>query len=515
MAFEIFDDLLAAGNVDAFRTWCSMMIDPAEIGNWDKFQTSIIAPANHDYPSGIPAGHYIWQFPEHWFVRGSAARRLIDFSRLERHIGTASGQRLLISVKQYTGACMTVAARRLSFSSVKKRSLAATRLALATLDLGQGNIGFRDLDVPQALRVVAASRTNFDDDALLRCVIQELNDYGQAGLVSDYFEKVDWRQCALDLPADQRACFVGVRQRPESNPRRPLTDAYVEHAMQIIMVYVALLADKILEHARHYAEVRETVLREKTPERSKKLALRRAWRKYSRFAEADAPNWPLGSLPFRCSYEFPPRRLTDLFALISTLQMCAFQLVALDGAMRLSEQHTVDPETSYLLDVSGHAVPILRGRTFKIKGDHGWNGREWAVSPLARRALKIQSELAAAFRHDAVEATVWISTKPDSLGAPMRSAEIMHLNKFAERHYLLGFCENGRICHGQFRKTFARLMALYAEKGIQTVRQQLQHESEDQTSDYILSNPDTGFDLMHDTIKATALTDDQLKEIFQ
>jgi hypothetical protein len=518
------NQLASGARIQPFRDWCGA-IDPRVLLDESAFKSTIVAPRTAEFPDGVPAKYHTWEFPEHWFPRGSRATRCLQFGKLEVLAGnSAPGLKLVLAVKQYTVGAMTLPERALSLPTIRRRCNAAIRLATAVLKICHGKKTFSDLSLDDALEVVREARTNSNDDEELGSVLTEVNEYGEAGLVCDYFRNVDWKRSflsSLETLSKFADRFIDETQAIEKpKAARPLPDPYTERMIEIAIFYIEVISKHIIRHAEYFGSLRKEVLMTKGCNQSKKLALRKVWKKYKKFAISDLSNWktkdgaPICTLPFEHDYAFPPRRLKHLLVLVSNLQMCSFQLVALDGAMRLGEQHTLGIDQTYLLDVLGKLVPIARGMTFKTTGGKGCDGCEWAITYLALRALDIQKRLFAAFESRSTVTSPWRETKPGSIGAPMRSAELIHLNTFARRHNLLGHCENGRICHRQFRKTFARLMAKFADEGVKVVRQQLKHSDDQQTSDYILADPVTGIELVGDTLLANGLTADQIKEIF-
>jgi hypothetical protein len=487
--------------VKSFCKWGSIL-DPSIVLAPDFFSQEIS-------PSGSKVGDAEWEFPADWIVRGTRSNRVISFEQfaLKGH----TPQSVEYMARQYAVLLLTSNNTIRSLATFQNRVHLNNRLIAACLEKVHGlrslsNLSHEELSL--ACRSLQTDWTKGNSDrALLRKVIEEVANYYNRELLSDNYTKFDCSARLTVAPFTQRQNLDAIRRTQPKLPKSdktpdstlPFPVEWVDTLLPIARFYINVLSPHVTRHLAEFKRLRAIVGREKH-DRVKKVIGRNIAKAYAKFAaqEIEEVKWVdqegtiLQDLEFETngSFAFPPRNVDDLHALVASLQICCFQIIALQSAARAAEMHTVSTQG---ISQSGDDDPVfaIHGSIFKGTGSVGFRDHKWIVSQQAVKAVEVQDKLFAGIRS---EGYFWCQTKQGSLGKPLNKSEQMHLIKFVDRHNLSALLEGGQISIRRFRKTWAE-MAMIAGLTADEIRQQLGHAPSeggitDQTAGYMFSDQD-------------------------
>jgi hypothetical protein len=514
--------------VKPFCKWASA-IDPS-IVLAPGFMSSVISPL------GSKAGDAEWEFSKDYIPRGSRANRTLsfEFSQLDLHLRPESN----IMARQYALLLAAEDNSIRSLATLKNRVQLNNRLIGACGNVTGGDRLFASMslgELSDACKLLQDDWTESNSDyGLLRKIIEEVTSFHKRGLLADGYTSHDCSECLFELSSITLSESLDALRNRVALPKYkdpsvstlPFSIEWVNALLPIARCYIEL-APHITRHLEKYEELRREITRNKQ-DCVKKVIGRAITKAYIQFAkeEIEAGKWtrrdgtPFLKLPFETdgTIVFPPRHTSHLLALVSSLQIVCFQIVALISAARLSELHTVSTSG---ISQSDHEEPIyaIHGLIFKGTGTVGYRRHKWIVSQEAVEAIRVQERLFKSFRSGP---HLWCQTALGSLGEPMCSSEQVHLVTFVRRHLLTPLVNDGKISTRRFRKTWAEL-AMISNLSVELIRQQLGHAPSeggisDQTAGYMFSDRESSlrFQLANsETFGPSAEMECLMKEVFK
>lgn len=467
--------------VKPFVKWASQL-DP-EVASQPNFLEAIVSPLDSK------AGDATWKFPSKWLKRGSQCTTTLSFESLE---AIDMPPETALMARQYP-IMLSVYNRSIrSIATLNRRVQLNNRLIQACLQvLGEPRhmLSLTHEDLAEACGILKLDWTEENSDgALIRKIIEEVSAFKARGLLADGYTngRLDVRLGDLaratltetlnTLRKERRKLPVQTGVSPST---LPLNRDYVDAAMEISRFYLSHLHAHITRHFDVLHELSGEIAKNKK-DRVPKVIGRAIARAYADFAEKEAIEgaWKCrdGStcdvLPFDTepSYVFPPRCIQDLLALVASLQMACFHIIALSSAARPSELHTVSSGGVSVVD-GDEPLYWLSGLISKGAGDVGYRRHKWVITREAVDAIRIQERLFKDWRSGALH--LWCQTKLGAIGNQMRSSEGMHLAAFAKRHRIASLA-SGNVSARRFRKTWADL-AMISHLRVELIRQQLGH----------------------------------------
>jgi hypothetical protein len=481
----------------------------------------VLAPdfMSHEiWPSGPKVGDAEWEFLAGCIHRSTRSNRVISFDHL-------MGKKMIpptikLMSRQY--AVLTLAGPNSirSLATFQNRVHLNNRLIGECLDQFPAMLALSALSPDELSCVCKTLQKDWTkgntDRALLKKVLEEIADFYNRGLLTDTYSTADCSANLEDVPTTLRQNLDALRRaRPtppasETTPDStlPFTPAWVDALLPIAQFYIEILSRHITRHLAEYKRLCGTVGDAKR-HCVKKVIGRNIAEAYANFAaqEAEDGKWTdqdgtiLQNLPFETdgTVAFPPRSVNDLHALIASLQICCFQIIALQSAARAAEMHTV---SSHGISQSDDEDPIfaIHGSIYKATGAIGYRHHKWIVSQQAVKAVEAQDRLFDGIR---TGEHFWCQTKQGSVGKRLNRSEQMHLIKFVDRHRLSAFLDGRQISTRRFRKTWAE-MAMIAGLTADQIRRQLGHAPSeggitDQTAGYMFAdrNASLRFQIAH------------------
>lgn len=461
--------------VKPFVRWASRL-EP-EIASQPNFLQTIVSPL------GSKAGDATWRFPSEWLKRGSQSTTTLSFESLE---GIKISSETALMARQYPIMLSVYTQSIRSIATLNGRVQLNNRLIQACLRvLGEARhmSSLTHEDLAEACSILKLDWTDKNSDgALLRKIIEEVSAFKARGLLADGYTsgRLDLRLSDL-APATLTETLNTLRKERSKLPMQngaststlPLSRDYVDAVMEISRFYLSRLSDHITRHFDKLHELSKEIAEAKK-DCVPKVIGRAIARAYTDFAEEEAIKgaWHCDALPFETdsSYVFPPRRVQDLLALVASLQMASFHIIALASAARPSELHTVSSGGVSVVE-GDEPLYWLNGLILKGAGDIGYRRHKWVITREAVEAIRIQERLFKEWKSVALH--LWCQTKLGAIGKQMRSSEGMHLAAFTKRHKITSLAR-GNVSARRFRKTWADL-AMISHLHVELIRQQLGH----------------------------------------
>jgi len=492
--------------VKPFCKWASAL-DPTIVAN-PNFMEEIVSPL------GSKAGALEWEFSRDFIPRGSRADRTVSFDLAIP--GLDLNEKSVKMTRQYALLLAAEDNSIRSLATFRNRVQLHNRLAKACGQITGGGRPFSSMSLEELSKACGILQAGWadanSDHALLRKIIEEVGSLSARGLLSDGYTSTDCSARLCDVsPITLSTSLDMLRTRDVQRPKHKVTSVstlpfaaeWLNALMPIARCYIEL-APHIFRHFDKYNDLREQITRDKKG-CVKKVIGRTVTRAYVDFAtaEIESGKWlkPDGTVRLTLPFEhdetivFPPRHTDHLLALVASLQMICFQLVALSSAARLAEMHTISTEG---IAQSHHQEPTyaLHGKILKGTGVVGYRRHKWIVSREAVEAVRIQDRL---FKNVRSGEHLWCQTHQGSLGQPMLSSEQIHLVIFTRRHRLNTLVDDGRISARRFRKTWAEL-AMIGNLSAELIRQQLGHAPSeaglsDQTAGYMFAHRESSMRL--------------------
>lgn len=477
-------------------------------------------------PLGSKVGDLEWEFPEEWTLRGSCADRTLSFALAEPGITLRPEAEKM--ARQYAIALAAANDNSIrSLATLQNRVRMNNRLLRACVSVIGGERMFNSMTIEELLGACRILQSDWSHDnsdrALLRKVIEEVSQYRERGLLADGYTSVDCSARLGELSSTTVSDGLDMLRSRKDQPKKhketsistlPFAIEWIRVLLPIARTYIEL-APHITRHLDRYEELRRQIT-QTAAGRAKKVVGRAVTKAYVEFAIAEMKDerWtaPDGSvlnhLPFKTdeTIVFPPRHTNHLFALVASLQIVLFQLVAFSSAARASELYTVS--TRGISESEGEeAIYAIQGLIFKGTGAVGYRRQKWIVSREVIEAIRIQDRL---FEQVRVGNQLWCQTAQGSVGQPMRGSEQMHLTTFVRRHRLGALVDGGKICTRRFRKTWAEL-AMLQNVPVDLIRQQLGHAPSeggisDQNITYMFASRDASLRLQLANPEARGVT---------
>jgi len=324
-----------------------------------------------------------------------------------------------------------------------------------------------------------------------------------------------------DLPnlTTAQAFFEADRQRedPPLNIKyqgigfQPLPDTFVAQAGWRVIWLVEQLGPDLLKCARSMLEVMNRTPLTANTYKMQRLRRDRALRDFlASWQWTDPSGNPLTKIPFHIqlgrrfkSYEWPPKRPSDITELLTLLQTAHLFVFLLSTGGRISEALSL--RRGCIVEVNDE-VTRVQGRTYKLIFSNNGQERDWPIPSICGTALRQQEALAAVLDQvgplyslddeDGAENSLapldanplWMTIV--SKGHPMKASYLTHLSKMVKLLGLTEAMDDVPLHPHRFRKSIARLIALAIVAGAPKILMDLfGHENIESALYYILSDP--------------------------